>query len=311
MKSFIKSAFILLATAFVCVVLPSCGNKAETTPAAPDDEPLLDETIMIRVMQFNILQATGETAGHEWATVRKDPCIRMFYDTAPDIVAVQECRKSQCNDLATYLPQYTQIKHPKDNIESNGGQRNVILYKSKILELISWDKYWFSVDGTANGDRFGNNGGTTQKLTIYAKFKHKPSGKYFWFYCTHFFASSSLESRGECVKMSLDRVGKEVPEDGTVFFCGDLNLSYTNDEPRKTLSPIFDYFMWSAKEAPNTSGTARPTYNKFGASTNVLDYILYRNATPLNYVVVNSPTAYGTDYLSDHYPIYSDFLLDK
>lgn len=306
----LKSFFYVVAVALVCVISPSCGDKSETTPTKKKEPMVIeDETLLIRVMQFNILQATSETQGHEWS-VRKAPCIKMFNETNPDIVAIQECRKSQCNDLAV-LSQYAQIKHPKDNIESNAGQRNVILYKSKILELISWDKYWFSVDGTAGGDRFGYNDDTTQKMTIYAKFKHKPSGKTFWFFCTHFFASESLEARAECVRMSLEYADRIVPKDDIVFFCGDLNLSYTNDAARATLAPMFDYFMWSAKEAPSSMGTNRTTYNKFGLSTNVLDYILYRNATAVNYFVCDSRTAYGTDFISDHYPVYSDFLLEK
>jgi len=303
----------LLLSAFL--TLTSCNGNGGTTPEptptptpTPTPDPEVGTDADFRLMSFNILQATSETAGHEWASVRKEPCIKMFNDIKPDIVCIQEARKSQCNDLASALPQYSQIKHPKDNIETNGGQRNLILYKPDVFELVSWNKYWFSADLTASGNRFGDDK-TTQKLTVTAEFRHKKTGKTIYVYDTHFFANVSTEAnRGKCTDISLSNsLGLGVKDRGAaavVFFCGDLNM-----EPDNTyLKPMFDYMSHGAKNAKSSDGISKTTYNKFGGSSKVLDHIFYRNAEALTYKVVNS-SSYGTQYVSDHYPIYCDFVI--
>lgn len=260
-----------------------------------------------RIMQLNILQAKDEDAGHEWTSVRKNPCIKMLQEISPDIICFEEARKTQCNDLASALTAYTQIKHPKDNIESNGGQRNLIMFKTSKYEQLEWNKYWFSVDGTATGDRFGDTK-TTQKLTIYAKLREKSTQKIVWVYCTHFFADCQYQaSREKCVEMSLASLKTVVPADETVFFLGDLNLNYADETGKSILSPLLGYMKSASIEAKEGAAPTATTYNKWGASTKVLDYILFRNATAQNYNIISDGTKYGTKYLSDHYPIWSDF----
>ena len=317
MRKLFASILLALITNFCisCTPAPVPDKDEDNTdpvpekPVVPVEDPEPDDpepegpTVSFRLMSFNILQATSETAGHEWATVRKPACLKMFRDINPDIVCVQECRKSQCSDLETALPAYAQIKYPKDGIESNGGQRNLIMYKPALFKMLGWDKFWFSEDGTPSGGRWGDDA-TTQKMTIFAKFQHKSTGKVFWVYCTHFFAKCNLEtSRPHCVEMSLDSIKKQAGADGTVFFCGDLNLEPANP----VLKPMFDYMHHAATDAEQSDGVNTITYNGFRTTNlKVLDHIFYRNAKARTYKVVNSQTDYGTNWISDHYPIYSD-----
>ncbi|MBQ3941679.1 MAG: hypothetical protein II676_02405, partial [Bacteroidales bacterium] len=76
--------------------IPETPDTPETpeVPETPDtpqtpETPDTPEPVSFRLMSFNILQATSETAGHEWASVRKAACIKMFRDIKPDIVCVQ------------------------------------------------------------------------------------------------------------------------------------------------------------------------------------------------------------------------------
>lgn len=283
---------------------PTPPQKEDPTPT-PGPETDLDT---IRVMQFNILQATSETAGHEWATVRKQPCINMFKDKDPDIVCVQESRKSQCNDLASALPEYAQIKHPKDDIETNGGQRNLIMYKYTDWTPVKWDKLWFSVDRTAKGDRFGD-AATTQKMLLYVDLMHKSSKKHMWVFDAHFFAScDNPASRDSCVKITLNTIQKVVPEGVACVFCGDLNINYMDSAMLIKLKPLMNYMDCASLKCKITDGPTQVTYNKFTPTyTKVLDYIFYKNAVGLEYHVVNSKD-YGTDFISDHYPVYCDMV---
>lgn len=284
---------------------------AEASAAAPESKkPAKGQAEMIRIMQFNILQGKGEPAGHKWAEVRKDACIKMFEDIDPDIVCMQEARRSQCEDLADELNQYSQVKMAKDGIESNGGQRNVIMYKWKNWSLISADRLWFSVDRSADGDRFGDPL-TTQKMLMWVHLKHKKTKKDVWVFDAHFFANCErVASRDSCVAITLNTIRKVVPEDGVCFFCGDLNIDWSKAAARTILQPVNDYMSSASLDAANGDSPLTPTYNKFTPSyKKVLDYIFYRNVKGFRYKVVNE-AIYGTDFISDHYPIYLDFIFE-
>ncbi len=331
----------LAALLIPLLLLNACGPKVplpdgqvEQETTSPDSQtPSPDESlpevptpppapmVSLRIMQFNILQSTSETAGHEWTAVRKAPCIKMIQETKPDILCLEETRRLQADDLKAAFPEYSQIRYAKDGVLKagavasytednfkNGGQRDVIMFRTDKYEYLGAGHYWFSKDGTEGGgaeNRFGDEA-TTQKLTLFVHFKDKETEKEFFVYCTHFFAKCNfIDSRKQCVRMSLENMQNEAGENGTVFFCGDLNLDYKNTEHREILKPLFEYAPSAALVAGQSSGAETTTYNSFGSSTKVLDYILLRNATAKVYKVVNEDT-YGTKYLSDHYPLYAD-----
>lgn len=292
-----------------------CGSVDHQLTFHQDGRPEGEKRYTLRVMQFNILQSTSETAGHEWTAVRKAPCFAMLKDTQPDIICYQEARKTQCNDLATaFGTNYESILFPKDSTETNGGQRNLIMFRKDAFTHTNvdgfahgyWDKFWFSTTGGASGDRFGDTK-TTQKMELFTRLVHKESGKVIWVFNAHFFASCDYaESRSKCVEMTIAAIKKYVKEDEIVFFTGDLNINYNDASMRPLLDPLLNYMNSAALKAKTSDGQTTETYNKFTVNYNkVLDYIFYRNAIPLTYKVVNSDQ-YGTTYVSDHFPIYSD-----
>ena len=52
-----------------------------------------------------------------------------------------------------------------------------------------------------------------------------------------------------------------------------------------------------------------PTFNGWGRHDSYLDHIFYRNATPKVFEVVDDFGKYGVMYLSDHNPVYGDFVI--
>ena len=306
------------------MTLASCGKKDDPTPQKKPEDVVKDSAYVVRVMQFNILASDPENEGHKWHNDRKEPCLNMLRKVKPDVIALEEVRKggvnaqdpvpNQYDELLLAFPDYTSVQFPKNGNKNSAGQRNMIMWKKSKLELVSWGKYWFSKDRTSDSSlsNMFNDPDAAQKMTVWAKFKNKATGNIFWVYCTHFFASVKyIETREKCVDISIESIRSEVGEKGTVFLCGDLNFNYLEDGPRESLQPLFNYMKWSAQEAPKTHGVRSPTYNRFGVGTPaILDYIFYRNATPINYYVEDGHL-YGTYYISDHYPVYSDFLLPE
>lgn len=277
-------------------------------------------TPKLRVMQFNILQGKNEPEGHDWANHRKQPCIAMVNDLQPDIVCLEEARKKQCEDLENALVSYGQIKFPKDGNEANGGQRNAIMYRKDKIELLSWGKYWFSEDYLpTHPDKTGKHPFgdtlTTDKMTIYGQFKLKESGKVFWVFGAHYFANCVYgSSRQKCVEITKAKIQEYAPEQDPVFFCGDLNMIPTDGRFK-----IFDGFLTNSCP-PEMFVPEHRTFNGFdpygvyAGQDNVIDFIYYRNAVNKGYHIVVTDTVkedgtypYGEAYLSDHYPIYTDF----
>lgn len=260
-------------------------------------------TVGLRIMQFNIREDKQTEPDYNTFTgVRAEAIRQMLKDVQPDIVCLQECRKTQAQYLATALPEYTQILFPKDGIEKNGGQRDVILYKSAKVKLLSWNKFWFSETPTVSSKSWD---ASTPKLTIYAKFRSRTDlTKDFYVYCTHF-PPSAPEAMTHAVAMMEESIEKTTGGTLPVFLCGDLNLDYYND----ILAPLEEYMYHAASTALASDGVDAITYNGYrDTNQKTLDHIFYRNAIVDTYHVKNKIYQYGTNckWISDHYPLYSD-----
>ncbi|MBQ2518640.1 MAG: endonuclease/exonuclease/phosphatase family protein [Bacteroidaceae bacterium] len=260
-------------------------------------------TVGLRIMQFNIREDKQTEPDYNTFTgVRAEAIKQMLKDVKPDIVCLQECRKTQAQYLATALPEYTQILFPKDGIEKNGGQRDVILYDNKKVRLLTWSKFWFSETPTVSSMSWD---ASTPKLTIYAKFRSREdTTKDFYVYCTHF-PPSAPEAMGHAVTMIEESINKTTSGTLPVFLCGDLNLDYHN----AILAPLEEYMYHAASTALASDGVDAITYNGYrDTNLKTLDHIFYRNAIVDTYHVKNKTYQYGTNckWISDHYPLYSD-----
>ena len=177
-----KGRHILFISAALFLTALSCSSATES--------------VGIRVMSFNILQSKGESEGHEWKN-RKDGVMAMFKDVLPDVACIQEARKKQCDDLQEAFPEYSQLRCAKDGVlkegmeESltgdnykNGGQRNLIMYRTDRFDLLDCGRYWFSK--TPEKSSLGWDG-PTPKVTLWAKLLDKKAKKEIFVFCTHFF----------------------------------------------------------------------------------------------------------------------------
>ena len=324
---------ILALLAFSCG--GSSGKPADTDkpdtentdpePPAPDPDPEPDpepkaDTLQLRVMSFNILQSKDEAAGHTWTTYRAEPCKQMFKATDPDIICLQECRRTQFQFMTANFPDYDYFLYAKDGIKKagyesiekctddvifkNGGHRDVIAVRAGNYELLDWGRYWFSETPDVSSYAGIYEGGGTPKLSLWIKLKDKNRDFVFFVWCTHFFPHGDIPTRTLCSTMSIERMKQQVQENDVVFFCGDLNLAYESE----ALAPMNEWMKNARIEAASSDN--HPTYTGFrtDASTwTLIDHIYYRNATPLAYRVVSEPISGGTSVCSDHFPIYSDF----
>lgn len=262
-----------------------------------------EPTVGLRIMQFNIREDKQTEPDYNTFTgVRATAIVKMVKDVKPDIICLQECRKTQAAYLATNLPDYSQLLYPKDGIEKNGGQRDVILYDAKKVRFLSWSKFWFSETPTVSSKSWD---ASTPKLTIYARFRSREDAtKDFYVYCTHFPPSAPI-AMGHAVTMIQESIQKTTGGTLPVFLCGDLNLDYANS----ILDPLKEYMHHAAATALVSDGVDAITYNGYrDTDQKTLDHIFYRNAIVDTYYVKNKTYQYGANckWISDHYPLYSD-----
>lgn len=262
-----------------------------------------NSTVGLRIMQFNIREdKQTEPDYNTFNGVRATAIIRMVNDIQPDIICLQECRKTQAAYLASNLTGYSQLLYPKDGIEKNGGQRDVILYKSQKVRLISWDKFWFSETPNVSSKSWD---ASTPKLTIFARFRSREdTEKDFYVYCTHF-PPSAPEAQSHAVEMIINSIKTKVGDEVPVFLCGDLNLNYTSS----ILNPLKEYMSHAAATALISDGIQAITYNGYrDTNQKTLDHIFYRFSIVDTYHVKNKLYQYGDNckWISDHYPLYSD-----
>lgn len=280
------------------------------------------KSFSFRLMSFNILQSTGEAEGHTWTEYREKPCKAMFEATVPDIICLQECRRTQLNFMKSNFPQYSYFQYAKDGVKKvgyenvekcdddaifkNGGHRDVIALRTDRFTMLDWGRYWFSDTpdvSSYSGPLFEDGG--TPKLTLWLKVRERETGIVFYVWTTHFFPNG-VNGRKQCAIMSVERMKAECADDVPVFFCGDLNLAYEHE----SLLPLRLWMQHAATKA--TKADKFPTYTGFRtdqATWTYIDHIFYRNASASTYKVVNTPIENGTSVCSDHFPIYADFTV--
>ncbi|MBP3774566.1 MAG: endonuclease/exonuclease/phosphatase family protein [Bacteroidaceae bacterium] len=260
-------------------------------------------TMSLRIMQFNIREDKQEEPEYNTFTgVRAAAIQKMVSEINPDIICLQECRKTQAAYLEKALPEYSQVLFPKDGNTSNGGQRDVVMYKKNKVRVASWDKFWFSETPNVSSLSWDAK---TAKVTLWVQF-YDPNdrNKRFYVYCTHF-PPSAPEAMGHAVDMIISSIQEKTGGTLPAFLCGDLNLNYTN----AILDPLKAYMNHAASTALVSDGVQAITYNGYrDTNLKTLDHIFYRNAIVETYHVDNYQYKYASNckWISDHYPLYSD-----
>ena len=323
--------------AFTLTVLPNRSTESRdgaVTVRATGCDPVLipvrqggkasggeDPSSELRFMTFNIRtggKADGSTdePGHEWATVRKAAVLAMFAELDPDVAVLQECRQEQLSDLEAGLPGYMFYRYANDgvlksgaaesctsNIFKNSGARSVIMVRKGAYSMEKWGRFWLS-DTPDVVSTFPET--ESKKATLWLRLKELSSGLEYYVFNIHFVTPGKGDCLAKCAACTVSQIQKIV-DAGTlpVFLAGDFNAVETD-------SRIADVpaFMKNARlEAPVSDPSM--TYNHFSANQGDwkrLDHVFYLNAEPQRHKVVNE-AKYGTDFISDHWPVYVDFKM--
>lgn len=284
-----KKISFFLALAMIGLTLSACLIK-------PSDEA------QFRVAAYNIRYAAemDEESGNGW-DIRKGPLTSLIQHHQFDIVGTQEGRGHQMDDLKKMLPTFGQILHPYGgNDHHNLG----ILYKEDLFEPLDTGVFWLSE--TPDTASIGWDA-TDRRICQWAKFRHKTSGKEFFFFNTHFYWRKEIARRqsGPLIAAKI----KEIAGGAPAMITGDFNSRPETAQIKDILANLKDAHDATESPRKGVEGTGFKGGVFQGAPGGRIDYIFVSpQVRVLDYEVL-SDVYNGNRYPSDHLPVTSTVVL--
>ena len=277
-------------------------------------EPVGAEKVnSVRIGTYNLRYINNNDAEENQWENRKGRVKQSILDNDFDIFAVQECSAG----IKTYLESELSSVYSGNYFSPYAGNSSkeeyiALLYKKDKFTLSDWQTFWLADDiskinsvsepNDASGESTYYRGGCCAVLTEIA------TNKKMFVISTHGCLGAEYRARYAGIYAEVEK--KYNTGGYPAFLLGDMNSRPTDAasvEYRKYWNDVY------RSVAPDMIAGPFATYNAFNldrdlnADTKRLDYIYYRNATPLNYVC--NSKKYDGLYASDHLPVYADMVL--
>ncbi len=260
-----------------------------------------DTSSELRIISYNIRLITDYDKGDFAWDARKECSINMILTEKPDIIGLQEPHQPQIDYLVAQLPQYGYVETDRDAGLLDDGEHVMVMWDKERFDLLDPGHFWLSE--TPEEVSIGWDA-ACRRVAVWVRLKEKSTGKELHFFNTHLDHIGET-ARLEGAKLIVTKMKEIAGEDATVFLAGDMNVAQGSAEAA-ALSTYTEWMGSVREDAPETDN--RGTFNGFGseADPSIIDYIHYRNATPLRYETLDGDS-YGTRYISDHFPILGIF----
>lgn len=284
------------------IVLPPMGEEKDELMLPLQKYAGEDE---IKIMSFNVRVDTTESdSANNWKN-RKAACVAAIRDHQPTIIGFQEAKyTSQWLYLKEQLADsYDGYGVNRDTGEESGnGEVMGILYNTSVVEKIEGGTFWLSETPDVPSKGFGAN---YSRNATWGLFKHKPSGKIFYYINTHLdhqVANAQIEG------MKLISQHFEVYKDThPLFLTGDLNIGAAN-----VAIDVIESYMYNTREAaPEWLTDYNTTYNGYVTNKkSIIDHIYCsNNLKVVEYHTINEQYC-NAKFISDHYPVYAIVKLE-
>jgi endonuclease/exonuclease/phosphatase family metal-dependent hydrolase len=277
----------------VCAALALVSNASAASADAVD----------LRVATFN-LRFAGTNQPNSWAQRR--PVMRAcLAEVAPDVMGTQEGLYPQLKDIAADAPDYEWIGLGRDG--GSRGEFMAIFYRKTRLEPMEFDHFWLS--DTPNLIASTNWGNTNRRMTTWARFRERTSGREFYVFNTHL--DHALRSAREKGAMLIRQRVQEVATNNLpVVLLGDFNAE-PGKEKTYQLFRDDDFFKDSWQTARARRNDGLDTFHDFKGArkgTYRIDWIFTRGPWECD---VNEVVVFSRDgqFPSDHHPVLAHLRL--
>lgn len=263
----------------------------------------------LHVMSFNIRYGTADDGPDRWENRRQQVC-QVIERNECDVIGLQEALRFQIDAIREALPVYAEIGVGRDDGKTKG-EYSGILYRTDRLLVAEAGTFWLSDTPEVPGTMTWGNKIT--RICTWGRFIHKPSGKAFYHFNTHF-DHQSQPSREKSAVLLAQRIRDRKHADPVVV-TGDFNAGESNPAVRylkgdldldgKTPIPFVDSFRLLHPEATEVG-----TFHSFKGdrSRDKIDYIFIQPGAEVLDAAILHDNVDGR-YPSDHYPITARLLL--
>ncbi|MDI6449216.1 endonuclease/exonuclease/phosphatase family protein [Anaerobaca lacustris] len=263
----------------------------------------------LHVMSFNIRYGTANDGPDHWKN-RKEQVCELIGRSDCDLIGLQEALRFQIDEIRAAVPIYGEIGVGRDDGRTKG-EYSGILYRTDRLIVAEAGTFWLSDTPEVPGSMTWGNRIT--RICTWARFIHKPSGKAFYLFNTHF-DHQSQPSREKAAVLVARRIRDRQHPD-PVIFTGDFNAGESNPAVRyllgdldldgKTPVPFVDSFRLLHPDATEVG-----TFNAFkGTRTgDKIDYIFVLPDAKVREARILYDNENGR-YPSDHFPITARLIL--
>lgn len=272
------------------------GAMAALLPATVSCNKQADE---LKVMSFNIRMGIADDGDNSW-DIRKSAIPAMFADKAPAVFGVQEAYDFQIEYITTNAPQYASIGVGRED-GINKGEHMSIFYDQNRIELEDWGTYWLSE--TPDVPSMGWDAACYRTAT-WALLKDKANGKKFYYVNTHL-DHRGVDARKNGLALIVDRIAAMNPDGFPMVLTGDFNV-----RPDNPGLEDLDKMMKSARIYAEDSDD-RGSYNGWGKSSQIIDYIYYAGFEKCTDFKVVTETYDDKPFISDHYPVIATLVFKK
>ncbi len=247
----------------------------------------------LRVMSFNIRCIHMADGADMWFFRSKEVGDYILRHD-PDVMGLQEVKALQIQDLKRMLPEYASFGKPRGDGRLFG-ERCLIFYKKKRLELLRHDTFWLSKtpekEGSASWDSM------FPRIVTWGEFRDRASGKKFFVFNTHFDhvgKKARLKSAGILSK-KVDEIAGHSP----VVVTGDFNAT-PDSKPYKVMAENFRDGRKVSQSGPRGPYATSRSFLPGSGPKKRIDYIFVTGGVNvLSYAVLDD--TYGNDRRpSDH-----------
>ena len=300
-----KALFSTILALALSFSLSACDDKSGTEPEPqnPSGKPSAGTTdrTLIKIMSFNIRTGTSDkNTANAWDK-RKAGVYEMLKSEEPMIVGLQEARKFQRTDILAACPDYDGFGVCRDTGKDVEGETCSVIYNKKLCTVEKYGYFWLTEKDTS----VPNVGwdATYKRMATWAVVKVLKNGKRFFFINTHLDHEGPNAQAGgmQVIMQKFEELNTEnLPQ----VLTGDFNVTKPSD-----VFTVCEQTMKDVRDnAPTTDKIG--TFNNWGSSSKVIDYIFESGFKLLEYRTIND-TWKGVKYISDHYPICALMRFEK
>ena len=289
----------------ISLLFISCEKEIDYSNWYEDDTSNTEEPdqnqsdAQLTIMSSNIRVNTGEVGTINSWDNRKIAFPAMVEDLNPTLIGFQEVSPTQLLYLADNLNGYSNIGVGRNDGKLSG-EVMAVFYDTEILTLEKWNTFWLSETPEKPSKGWD---ASINRCATWAIFKIKKDGKRIFVVNTHL-DHIGTKARDESTKLLIAKI-KELNKDNlSVIMTGDFN-----DKPTSSIFKVIKDKMGDSRvDSPQNDNYG--SYNNFGTTNMIIDYIFYKNLKPLTFKTIT--TRYeGVNYISDHYPIMGTFNFNK